>query len=255
MRACKEAFATSGRCCCARRIRRRFSWPPTAAFPRWAASSSSRIWPIPSRRSPIRAPRVLRRPRCCRAGRRRARGRRHLDAGGSCELSGRRAQTAGRRIPWGAHRVGIASLIGRHRSAGCAQYPLRLRSASLRFRHAQAPGYRSHAPCVSRPRDLPGGSRLRENAAGAALSQGLRGRAAQQHPHRQGHAVQHAAGHRVGAGRHADHAFFRAGCRGQPRRRHHLGEPLLRHGLHAAQNRRAAQRHHGRFLHQARQAQ
>ena len=46
-------------------------------------------------------------------------------------LSGRRAQTAGGRISRRAHRLGVAALLGRHRRAGRAQHPVRLRFAEV----------------------------------------------------------------------------------------------------------------------------
>ena len=50
------------------------------------------------------------------SGERRARRRRHLDARGSCRLSGRRAQAADRRVSRRAHRVRLAALLGRSRA-------------------------------------------------------------------------------------------------------------------------------------------
>jgi gamma-glutamyltranspeptidase/glutathione hydrolase len=54
---------------------------------------------------------------------------------------------------------------------------------------------------------------------------------------------------------HAHHAFLGSGCRRQPRGGDHLDQSVLRLGRHAAEDRRAAQRHHGRFLRQARHAE
>ena len=194
---------------------------------------------------------LLRRSRGAGFGERRAGRRRHLDAGGSRHLSGDRAQAAGRELSRRTHRVRLAALIGRRCLVGCAQYFGGLRSEAGRFRDPQTSDRRSDAPRLSRPRGVSGGSGFRLHAARPAHRSGLRRRAALQHSPRQGDAERSAAGHRDGAGGAAHHAFLDSRCRRQSRGGHALGQSVLRHGRDRSENRRAAQQHHGRFLHQA----
>ena len=175
--------------------------------------------------------------------------------GGSRRLRGGRAQAAGGRIPWRAHRVGIAALLGRRRGGGCPQYSLGVRPGSVdsatrkhSIVEAMRRAYRDRAVYLGDPdfvqmplaqlasKDYAAGQRSSIRPDKAMPSDLLPGiETAPVGLHTTHFSILDADGNRV-AGTLSVNLFFGTGDM-------------------RSENRRAAQQHHGRFLDQARHAE